>query len=69
MPQVKYKTVEQEYGKPLSEIIQALYTELGDRGKVARKLGVSRQTLAYWIAISGLHEVTRLEPAEKGVGQ
>lgn len=62
MPKSKYAEVEAQYGQPMPEVLTALFDMYGDKGKVADVLNISRSTLTYWLAISGLYEVSRLIP-------
>jgi len=69
MPKNKSKEVESKYGKDIGEILIELYEHYGEREAVANHLNISRSTLVYWLGVSGLREVKRVEyvftPTEK----
>jgi transposase-like protein len=48
---VTVQLLEARQGKPLREILVALYREHGSIAKVARALGVTRQTLWLWMKL------------------
>lgn len=61
----KMKAIEAQFGKPLGEIIPALYLNLGSQTAVAAALGVSQPTVSLWLIKLGLVEKTVVVPAKK----
>lgn len=62
--QSKLKQIEQEKGKPMKEILQAMYDELGSLTAIADKLGVSQGTVSLWCMRYGLQEKRTLVERE-----
>ena len=61
----KFKQIETQQGKPMREILLALYEQYGDKTSVARHLGVSRTTVWIWLLQLGLQESTVLVPKKE----
>lgn len=54
----KYQEIEQQYGKPMAEILVDLYRRFDDKPNrqelVAQELGVTQSTVSLWIKVAGL---------------
>lgn len=57
--QVKAKQLEQNYGKPLPEILQEYMALHGNQLSVAAALGVSQPTVSKWLRKYGLQTTRR----------
>lgn len=63
----RMRALEEEYGKPIQEIIATSFGEHGKLEGVAAQLGVSFQTLSTWLARLGAFWVLAIAlPEEKG---
>jgi hypothetical protein len=58
--------IEKEYGKPLAEVLLEEYQSLGSVEKLAKKLSVSKGSIAYYAAREGLEFKTVLVRREHG---
>lgn len=63
MPYAKRDRVEREFGKPMHEVLDQLYRDLGSTQAVAERLGVTPQGLNKWLRESGCKAVLRIECA------
>lgn len=43
------RLIELEHGRPLWDVLVLLRRQLGDQGKVAKRLGITRETLHHWL--------------------
>lgn len=48
------QVVEVRYGRPVGDVIRELYGAGRSQSEVASELGISRQTLALWMAREGI---------------
>ena len=55
----RWKQLEEEYQRPIREIIMWKYAEFENQQKVADALGVSQPTISQWIEKLGLKIVTQ----------
>jgi hypothetical protein len=60
---MKVEEIEAKYGKPLPQVLIALYEELGKRSLVSKRLGVAPRTIQVWQMANNLHQATVLRPS------
>lgn len=63
----KVKLIQEQYKKPLGEIMLERYAELGSIDALAREFGVAKSAITYHAAREGLEFKTVL--VRRGVGQ
>lgn len=61
MPFRKYKKIEDEYGKPMVQILADLQDQGLTNRSIARRFGIWPETLTSWIKRAGCRTVTRIE--------
>lgn len=61
MPYRKWEKVEQQYNKPMKQVLIDLYAELGSHSAVAQRLNVSLKGLGQWRKQSGCEAKLRIE--------
>jgi transcriptional regulator with PAS, ATPase and Fis domain len=54
---VKMKAVEANFGKTIEDLVAELMPKLGSQKAVADALGISKQTLFYWLNVLGFEKV------------
>lgn len=54
MPRYKQKQVEEQYGRPIKDVLADLYERHQSQEKVALELGVSQGTVSLWMKLHAL---------------
>ena len=62
----KADDIEQEYGKPINEIIKEKYPGQ-NQSQIANELGVSRATIKYWIEKEGIEKESHSQTVKKAM--
>lgn len=61
MPYRKWETAEQQYDKPMRQLLIELYDKFGDHEQVRSFLGLTQKGLRDWITAVGCQPVVRLQ--------
>lgn len=59
--------IEEQQGKPMSDILIEMYRHFNSQKEIADKLGISQPALSLWLVRLGLKEKTVLVPRDEGL--